>query len=62
MTNVESSQNTNLDRFRATLNQQIPELNDHIKDCIGDINDPMFLEETPMHEAIHKLDGIEGAF
>lgn len=48
MTNVESSQNTNLDRFRKTLSKQIPDLLDKITDCTTDITDSMFLEESPM--------------
>lgn len=60
---VESSQNSNLDIFRKSLDEQIPKLNQRIDECLIGTEDEVYLQnKLSMYEILRKLDTLEATF
>jgi hypothetical protein len=60
---VDSSQNSNLDTFRKSLDEQIPKLNAQINDCLSSTEDELFLSNKGnMYDVLRKLDDLETTF
>ena len=60
---VESSQNSNLDIFRKSLDEQIPKLNKLIDDALAQTEDEVFLSnKVSMYDILRKLDTLEATF
>lgn len=60
---VESSQNSNLDIFRKSLDEQIPELNQKINECLAETENEIFLSnKSNMYDILRRLDILETTF
>ncbi len=60
---VESAQDSNMETFKKTLNELIPELNTEIESLHAESTNPAFLNgESQMYEMLNSLDGLEKKF
>lgn len=60
---VESSQNMNLDLFRKSLAEEIPKLNTRIDQCLQESEDEIFLKQTAsIFDILRRLDSLEQTF
>jgi len=59
MQSVESTQESNKEQFKKTLNQLIPKLDKEINELFEDAQAPEFLQNSDKFEMLEKLEAIE---
>lgn len=63
MSNVESQQDSNIEGFRKTLGELVPQLNTKINKLNEEVTNPIFLSgDAHMYDVLKSLDDLEVRF